>query len=66
MKKVRTGSGMASKFKPGCVVPCPITLGALASGQIGARIASKIPAKAVVRVLSVCLLLAAVRLMFKG
>ncbi|CAM3474764.1 MULTISPECIES: sulfite exporter TauE/SafE family protein [Saccharibacillus] len=43
-----------------------LALGALAGGQIGARIASKIPAKTVVRVLSVCLLLAAVRLMFKG
>ncbi|NGZ77749.1 sulfite exporter TauE/SafE family protein [Saccharibacillus alkalitolerans] len=43
-----------------------LALGALAGGQIGARIASKIPAIAVVRVLSVCLLIAAVRLMFKG
>ncbi len=43
-----------------------LAIGALAGGQIGARIASKIPAIAVVRVLSVCLLIAAVRLMFKG
>ncbi|MCQ4085316.1 sulfite exporter TauE/SafE family protein [Saccharibacillus sp. JS10] len=43
-----------------------LAIGALVGGQIGARLASKIPAIAVVRILSVCLLIAAVRIMFKG
>lgn len=43
-----------------------LAIGALAGGQIGAKLASKIPGLVIVRILSVCLFIVAIRLMFKG
>jgi uncharacterized membrane protein YfcA len=43
-----------------------LAAGALLGGQFGAKIASKLPAKLILRFLSVCLMIVAVRLMFKG
>jgi uncharacterized membrane protein YfcA len=43
-----------------------LAAGALIGGQLGAKIASKVPAKAILRVLSLCLMFVAIRLMFKG
>ncbi len=43
-----------------------LAIGALVGGQIGAKLASKIPGLIIVRILSVCLFIVAIRLMFKG
>jgi uncharacterized protein len=43
-----------------------LAAGSLIGGQLGAKIASKLPEKIILRVLSVCLITVAVRLMMKG
>ncbi|MDO7908181.1 sulfite exporter TauE/SafE family protein [Paenibacillus sp. JX-17] len=43
-----------------------LAIGALIGSQLGAKVASRLPAKIILRALSVCLIIVAVRLMFKG